>query len=472
MDARAVVVWVVLAGAGCGQVAEGPPVVLRERAQAAVYGEDDRRDVYAHPDAAWREVAVRSTAAMFVPGHLRRDALPGVRPVAESLGEKYMLCSDEVFRAQPTAASCSGTLIDDDLILTAGHCVSGEGDCRGHLWAFGYFYSEAGALSPMQVSDVYGCRRVVVSVDDDPASGKRDWAIVQLERPVAASLRPVEVRKDPSPLARSAPIAVIGYSNGTPAKIDTGGRVVAPGRAGGTTFEVTSDTFTGHSGAGAFDADGALVGALSSGSQDYELDGSCMRRTRYDEDTTSAEIFVYAHHAIEALCATGWPSARLCGVSARCGDGVCSGAETHETCATDCDAPVCGDALCTPDEHTSCPGDCGLLSSAWTCDPAWYAAQDGCDCGCGVFDPDCTSDAEVVGCDDGLICDAQGKCATPPEPLTPPLVEPSAQGGGDGCTTTPTRRPHHPLTPWPLATLCAMLTLGCARRHPKRHPTP
>jgi hypothetical protein len=29
--------------------------------------------------------------------------------------------------------------------------------------------------------------------------------------------------------------------------------------------------------------------------------------------------------------------------------------------------------------------------SAWTCDPDYYAADDGCDCGCGVRDGDCTN---------------------------------------------------------------------------------
>lgn len=462
MDVRSVLAWTMLCVAGCGEVAEAPQVTLRVRQQAAVYGEDDRRDVHAHPDEAWREVAARSTAAMFAPSNLARDALPVVRPVGQPLGEKYMLCDDEVFSAQETAATCSGTLIDDDLILTAGHCVSDEGDCRGHLWAFDYFYRAEGQLESMQVEDVYGCRRVLVTVDDDPPLGKRDWAIVQLDRPVDAARRPVEVRLDPSPLSRGAPITVIGYSNGTPAKIDTGGRVVAPSTSE-TTFEATSDTFTGHSGAGAFDADGVLVGALSAGGRDYELDGTCMRRARYEEGVTSAEVFVYAQRAVAMLCASGWPSARLCGVSARCGDGVCSGVETAASCALDCEAAVCGDGVCALDEHTSCPGDCGLLSSAWTCDPAWYAAQDGCDCGCGTFDPDCTSDAEVLGCDEGLVCDVNGLCAEPSPPSVPP-VKVLVLRGGEGCAVSAVA----PRAAWPGAALVMLTLVAVWRRRRAR----
>jgi hypothetical protein len=36
--------------------------------------------------------------------------------------------------------------------------------------------------------------------------------------------------------------------------------------------------------------------------------------------------------------------------------------------------------------------------SGWTCDPDYYAADDGCDCGCGVHDGDCTN-STVNACD-------------------------------------------------------------------------
>jgi hypothetical protein len=46
--------------------------------------------------------------------------------------------------------------------------------------------------------------------------------------------------------------------------------------------------------------------------------------------------------------------------------------------------------------------------AAWTCPDYAYGAQDGCDCGCGVADPDCAS--ELVGACD--YCDDQGSCAS------------------------------------------------------------
>ena len=38
-------------------------------------------------------------------------------------GTAYGLCDDKLFRNQPIGAFCSGFLVADDIIATAGHCV-------------------------------------------------------------------------------------------------------------------------------------------------------------------------------------------------------------------------------------------------------------------------------------------------------------------------------------------------------------
>lgn len=47
--------------------------------------------------------------------------------------------------------------------------------------------------------------------------------------------------------------------------------------------------------------------------------------------------------------------------------------------------------------------------SEWLCPKEYYARGDGCDCGCGAFDPDCGRDANASACD---FCNAPGSCAT------------------------------------------------------------
>ena len=81
----------------------------------------------------------------------------------------------------------------------------------------------------------------------------------------------------------------------------------------------------------------------------------------------------------------------------------------------------------------------------WTCQESFYAADDGCDCGCGARDPDCdTAGVTVYGCDDSSTqtgeCTAWGTCDTltfsppPPSPLPPPPPPPPPPA----CTATTT----------------------------------
>lgn len=47
----------------------------------------------------------------------------------------------------------------------------------------------------------------------------------------------------------------------------------------------------------------------------------------------------------------------------------------------------------------SCPYVTAVPPEGWTCDTARYAAQDGCDCECGLHDPDCDDpDAFLINC--------------------------------------------------------------------------
>ena len=62
-----------------------------------------------------------------------------------------------------------------------------------------------------------------------------------------------------------------------------------------------------------------------------------------------------------------------------------------------CTTPLCNANECrTCHDSTGRRVPCADALAAWTCDPQRYAAADGCDCGCGVADPDC----EDQGCSD------------------------------------------------------------------------
>jgi hypothetical protein len=72
-----------------------------------------------------------------------------------------------------------------------------------------------------------------------------------------------------------------------------------------------------------------------------------------------------------------------------------------------CTDPGCSDPACdycydASGDIISCAGGGG---GGWTCDPSYYDAFDGCDCGCGIPDPDCFGGGcSEPGCTD-FSCD-------------------------------------------------------------------
>jgi len=87
-------------------------------------------------------------------------------------------------------------------------------------------------------------------------------------------------------------------------------------------------------------------------------------------------------------------------------DGTDLGDLTGLTCA---DLGFTGGALacnatCDNFDLTTCAGG----PPGWTCPPEFYGTADGCDCGCGVLDPDC-DDGTVASCE---FCGEPGSCSS------------------------------------------------------------
>ncbi len=92
-----------------------------------------------------------------------------------------------------------------------------------------------------------------------------------------------------------------------------------------------------------------------------------------------------------------------------------------------CAAPpeVCDDFFDNDgDGDTDCAdSDCAGFPSCvagWTCAPSWFGTGDGCDCGCGLVDPDC-ADATAGSCQ---FCGLPGSCSTPPN-VCPGTIDPN-----------------------------------------------
>ncbi len=301
---RSLLTLLVAVLSGCG---DAPTEPVEGRASEVVYGDDGRREP---ADAAPGNAALAaSVGALIEDGDLRRVA-GGRWEVADTvpnLESFFGLCPDERFLEQPTAGFCSGTLIAEDLVLTAGHCLSAS-SCRDALFVFDYRW-EGDALGVIEDDDVYRCADIVARQPPNAIGLDPEYAIFRLDRPATgrpvATATPEAVRS----LAVGDPLTMLGFPNGLPLKVDAGGRVRS---LGSFTFDATVDAFAGNSGSGVFRG-GELVGVLLGGAPDYVSGdgGACLAVNRLSE-SASGETLLYVDSAFDGYCQANPSDTRLC----------------------------------------------------------------------------------------------------------------------------------------------------------------
>ncbi len=243
-----------------------------------VYGEDDRKDVYETTNPLFLRLA-RSTAAMIPVGNLRADGerIQVAGPSMRSRG----FCASERFSDQPTAANCSGFLVGEKLLVTAGHCMTRAAQCSGNRWVFDYKMENAGSTNiSVPASSVYSCARVITQRLE--GGNGDDFALIELDRPVV-DRAPLAYRKSGRPSVGDD-IVVIGHPTGLPTKVADGASVR---RLSDKFFVANLDTYGGNSGSAVFNATtGVVEGILVRGEEDYVQDTTnWCRATNYCPDT-------------------------------------------------------------------------------------------------------------------------------------------------------------------------------------------
>jgi hypothetical protein len=305
---------------GCGPEASpeskpgaGEPVGTEK--SPVVYGTDNRMDVYAHPNAALRALAEQATVALMNPSAFNATNPSNVTFNASTLQSSYNLCSTERFLSDPTPAFCSGTLIDDDLVLTAGHCITSATACANTRFVFKFYRTAANVLQTVTTADIFSCTSIVARQQATVNGRNLDYAIVRLDRPATPRFTPAPIRAGNSAMPVGANVAVIGSGSGIPFKIDAGGSVRDARSATLDYFIASTDTFGGNSGSGVYETSGYTVaGILVRGETDYVTNGSCSIVNVCSETGCRGEDITYVRPAVDAYCAVAG-SQRLCGTS-------------------------------------------------------------------------------------------------------------------------------------------------------------
>ena len=369
---------------------------------AVVYTDDGRTEVFAHGNAALVAVA-QSAIAMKV----RESFVDETDPAdvqwdyTRTLAEAQDLCAGVAFRDQIEPGACSGTLIDEQHILTAGHCMDTAEDCDDYAWVLGFSYASDGVLATLTSDDVYRCGAVVAYFDNDEV----DYAVVRLARPVVGHT-PAPVRMEASALPLGTGLGLIGHPNGIAMKIDSGG-VVTWNAADASYFRGTVDAFNANSGSGTFDLAGNLVGILGGGETDYVDMGGCNVVNVIDPPPTDdGERLTYVRSALEAFCRAPGVVSPLCD----CGGGPCVDGPAHDRCSDaeviTAESQVIEDTLVgfAPWDRGSCGGNGPERVYTFTVTERvrWSAMSEGFDttlylrqASCGGAEVDCNDDIDT-----------------------------------------------------------------------------
>lgn len=238
-----------------------------------IYGADDRVDIYAVVDGQQLNVS-QATCLLVDVSELTNNGngtyTLSTSPWTTSGG--VTVCSDEPFRGQLTAGFCTGFLIGDNLLATAGHCISSS-DCNATAFVFGFL--QIGPSTPpttvISADNVYFCNGIV----NRQLGGEFDHSIVQLDRDVV-NRSPLPIRRT-GVVANSDPLFVVGHGITLPMKAAAGAEVK---NANGSTawFQSNLDTYGGNSGSPVFGINSGVVeGILVRGAPDFVTVGGCRR---------------------------------------------------------------------------------------------------------------------------------------------------------------------------------------------------
>ena len=267
--------------AACSQQPSESIVSTSDTSTNVVYGEDGRKDLSEITDPQLLQMA-RSTVAFMDAKDLVYDSVFN-KYNFENTEPTLPFCTTEKFRNQPHWADCSGTLIAEDLILTAGHCVPTNKDCAQAKIVFDYSIPTGQKnVNTISGDNVFSCKKVVAFSN---LKLDTDFAIIQLDRPVVGR-KPLEFST--TELTYKSPLMLIGHPEGLPTKITFNGKVrsLIPDHY----FTASLDAFSGNSGSAVYNENTKkIVGILVRDQRDYERKNGCYIAKQCDENDCRGE---------------------------------------------------------------------------------------------------------------------------------------------------------------------------------------
>lgn len=264
-----------------------------------IYGRDNRVEVNHYDNPAFIEKA-RSVALRVSNRKLSVDEKnPNFYNFNKiTLGQSSpSICRSERFIDQVTLGTCSGFLVGKDILLTAGHCMFSETDCKFNQWIFDYKEGTEQIAS----ENIYSCKKIITHKYNYTSTTVEDYAVIQLDREVK-NRAPLKVRKFGDPIY-GTPLVLIGHPLGLPMKIADGAKVKAPNaeerldlwgslRLRHNYIVANLDSYAGNSGSPVFNQiTGKVEGILIQGADDFteNLQEGCLESAHRGNSSKQAQ---------------------------------------------------------------------------------------------------------------------------------------------------------------------------------------
>lgn len=165
-------------------------------------------------------------------------------------------CEDEPFGTQPVMSFCSGFMVGQDLIATAGHCITDEIDMSQTAFIFGFrMLDENNAVTTFNINQVY----FGVELVGQALGGALDHAVIRVDRPITApGAKPLPLRRE-GDVELGDLVGTIGHPAGLPQKFSFGDNTIVRQNDNQFFFGANLDATGGNSGSPTFSVEDQLV---------------------------------------------------------------------------------------------------------------------------------------------------------------------------------------------------------------------
>jgi V8-like Glu-specific endopeptidase len=229
-----------------------------------IYGIDDRRDLYEVNNSLIKKLS--ESVAVKIDNENLIQNTTGFDLVDHKLEQSYgSMCKSEKYLDQNNAGDCSGFLLDQETIVTAGHCIEKDSECLDHKWVFGFAMDSAEKKHfSFKNEDVYQCEKILARTYTDEGL---DFAVIKLNRAVEGR-GALKVRQD-GKINDDSKIVVLGFPFGLPMKVTSNAKI--RNNSLEDFFVINSDTFRGNSGSPVIDiSTGIVEGIIVRGDSDFK----------------------------------------------------------------------------------------------------------------------------------------------------------------------------------------------------------